>query len=200
MNTNIKELLIEASTLVGELIEEEKIPKDLRDVAFTKTIDILYQGASISSTNDTQNNAFSTSKSQPNRGGNDTPLSQLADSLEVSLEQVKEVFDFDGEHLELIISPRQLDKSTAGAMKEIALLVTVARQYSNLEEWTPISEVREACINLGPFDAPNFSKAITSINSLRFKGSGQKRELKAPRSALEEAKDLVRRLSSGEES
>ena len=161
-------------------------------------MDILYQGASVSSTSHQQGDA--SVEPQANQDEDGTLLSKLADSLELPLEQIKDVFYADGEQIELIISPQQLDKSTASAMKEVALLITVARQYSGLEEWTSVNEVRKACDNLGPFDSSNFAKAMMATKFLRSKGKGQQRELKAPRTALEGAKVLIERFSSGEES
>ena len=194
MDTEVKELLVKASRLV----EEANVSEDLRGVAFAKTLDILHQGAGFSPTSRRQGDA--SVEPQPDQGEDGTLLSTLANSLELPLEQIKDVFYADGERIELIISPQQLDKSTAGAMKEIALLITVARQCSGLEEWTPVSEVREVCDDFRKVDSSNFAKTITSMQSLRPRGKGQQRELKVRRPALEEAKDLIKRLSLGGES
>ncbi len=171
-------------------MEEAGVPDDLRAVAFAKGLDLLAAGSHRPGGVPP---ATGEEPSAPSEGG----MARIAAKLSVSVDAAREVFDLDGDRLDLIVPPGRLDKTKARATREIGLLISAARQASSLDtDWTPTSTIRDACTEFGKYDSANFATSLNTLGNLcSFRGKGQQREVRVNRQGLEEAGVLVRRLS-----
>jgi hypothetical protein len=199
MTQNIRDILIAAR----EDVEAADIPPDLKEVAFREALRMHAGGGTDSGNGATESStggATADGGTGASSGATDgSPLSRIAQALSLDQEIVGEVFNVVGGDIELIAAPGALAPRTATATKEIALLVAAGRQGAGLEEWTPVSEVREWCENYRKLDSPNFSSTIKEMEDvLRFRGTPRKREIRMAKPAWEQAAALVRRLGGAE--
>jgi hypothetical protein len=194
--TNIRDILIAAR----EDVDAADIPTELREIAFQEALKLHAAGAGAASPANETPKGQALAPSGPGPGATDgTPLARIAAALGVEEDVVGEVFNPTVDGIELIAPPGGLAGKSAAATKEIALLVAAGRQGAGLEEWTPLSEVREWCDQYRKLDSPNFSSTVKEMESLlRFRGSSRKREVRMSKPAWEEAAALVRRLGGGE--
>lgn len=196
MSDSIRNILVAAR----EDVAAAEIPPELQEVAFREALR-LHAGGGLSAAIGPQGPTVKTlpGAPAPNAMEGDAPLSRIASALSLDEAVVAEVFHPTEEGIELIASPGGLADRTATATKQIALLVAAGRQGAGLDEWTPLSEVREWCDHYRKLDSANFSSTIKEMeNLLRFRGSSRKREVRMSKPAWEEAATLVRRLGGAE--
>lgn len=181
-----------------QALEDANVPENLREVALAKLLD--YQlNASVG--HFTGPHPTANAEKQP-VAEQEYPLTvtNTAKALGIGPEQVERVFGFDGERLDVIISPRHLTQNNAGATKELALLYCAGVQASGLGEWVHIDSIRHLVEEFGRYDGSNFSRAVSSMKGdLWIRNSGSKRELKATRDGLERARELILQLLGTED-
>jgi hypothetical protein len=129
------------------------------------------------------------------------PIEMLARRLSLPLEDVSEVFNFTDTGPELIVASGKLPRAAAAATKDIALLISAARQATG-EEWTPVGAIRDVAETYGRLDSGNFATTLKEMQEVfGFRNaSARKREVKLNRPGWERAAQLVQRLVAGGDS
>lgn len=171
---------------------EAKIPEDLREIAFAKAVELRVDG-----------NRLRTSDTSPDRrvdAGNgssaNSTLDRIAERLRLPSAVLADVFDAEDGNVQLVLGPGKLDQRKAAATKQIALLLAAGRQASGLEDWTPVSIIREMCDTYRKLDSPNFAATIKEMDDVfSFRGDGNRREVRMARPAWDEVLELVRQVT-----
>jgi hypothetical protein len=116
----------------------------------------------------------------------------------VSSDDAGEAFDLVEGRMHLTIAPSRLPRQKAAAMKDVALLVSAARQAAGVDaEWTAAGAIRDECRDLGVLDGNNFAAEVAQLDAyLSFRGTGRSRLLKVNRRGYEEAGRRLRDLLS----
>ncbi|MBK5219954.1 MAG: hypothetical protein JJE35_09240 [Thermoleophilia bacterium] len=174
-------------------VEEAKVPKDLRVVAFTAALAGLP----------------GTPRLDPKDGGSKRrgrgaePIVDAADGveviaskLEISPAKAATIYDVDEDGVHVTAKRSALDATKKFAQQEVTYLLVAGRQAVGLEEWTPTKLAIEVIHDRGVHDT-NVSKAISALDGdgLRFRGSGGKREIKMNAIGFSKAAEIVKRLA-----
>jgi hypothetical protein len=184
----VKDILAAAA----QAVDEANVPEALREAAFVKAVDLLAGKAPVphaSLVNITGTGQFAGEMTE-----------RVAQRLRVNPAAVAEAFDFAGDDVSLILAPSRLPRQKAAAMRDVALLITAARQAAGIDSdgWTESEVIREACRNIGVFDSANFATEIGHMgNVFSFKGSGRNRVIKANLRGLEQAGVRLVELTEG---
>jgi hypothetical protein len=184
-------------------VRAAELPESLAVVAFEKAVELLAgTGAPATPAPTAEESNSPDAAASPPASGGPKSLERVAAKLKLSLETVNEVFHLDGETIGLSIASSKLPKAKLAATKELALLLTAARQAGGWdEEWTTSDELRSVAEEFGKFDPPNFAKALTEQGEyFGFQGKGVSRKIKVNRKGLEEAAILVKKLAGEDES
>jgi hypothetical protein len=190
--------LVEAFKRAVATVDEAKVPKDLREIAFKAAL----AGMNVS-TGEDQKVTLPSSISDggggdAENGGGDSGdlIDKLARKLKCDLDATKLAFEFDEGDAHLLVAASDLDSKSAAAQQEVALLTLAARQGSGMEEWTSAKVIRDMAQNLGVYES-NHSTYVGELKGrrVRIKGKGQGRELKLNQPGFEEAAALVSRLA-----
>lgn len=193
MKTNVKDILLEASSAV----REANIPDHLQTIAFEKAIELLSNNMSSPKRDDfpdLEDEVKPSTLPQTDNG-----VEKLSKTLSLTREDVQKVYDLDGDDIHLAISPKVLSDNKAGATKEIALLVAAGRQGAGIEERTSAQKIREVCVDFNRYDGSNFAATLKELKGdFVITGSNQKREVKITRGGFEKARDIVKRLTGVE--
>lgn len=167
------------------LLNEYKVPDELRAVAFTKVFDAL-QGT--------------TPGWRPaGQIQSDDLLERVAVRLGTSPETVMGVFYEENGGLSLGISSSKLDSSAARATKQIALVLAAGRQAAGLDEdWTSVDTIRDVCRDFKKLDVNNFAGTITEMDDVfNFRGKGKQRAVRVAKPGWAKAKQVVESLATG---
>jgi hypothetical protein len=79
----------------------------------------------------------SKARSAPAGPGDEPVVPKIARKLGVALETIAEIYSEDAQGgVELVVGVGKLDRMTASATKQLALLISGGRQLAELEEWT----------------------------------------------------------------
>jgi hypothetical protein len=192
-DVDIRDVLVDAL----KAVEAAEIPSDLRNIAFEKAIEILTRQApphdreSIGGAPRPHAQVDQPSKSLINK---------IASKLDIPSAAIVEVYEDDGQDgLEIIVGLGKLDSSTAGATKQLALLVAGGRQLAEIEDWTSSDSIRDVCTHFGKYDASNFARVIKQMdNVFSFKGKAQQRQVKINRMGIERLKEQIRTFTGVE--
>lgn len=179
--------LADALRQAADLVEAADLPEDLRAAAYRKVLDLIVAAPATP-------RGRAEGPMLPAAG---EPAAEVARKLDVRVETVREVFEFGNGDVSLIFAPSRLPRQKAAATRQIALLVTVARQVSGLDvEWTDIDHARDQCREFGVLDPANFATEIARMGSVfSLKGAGRNRQLRVNRRGLEEAAEIIRALA-----
>ncbi|MCH2449937.1 MAG: hypothetical protein MK198_07300 [Gracilimonas sp.] len=176
-------------------VEKSNLPEEFRLKAFEKAIDLI----SSQNYSHSAHPPSGTSKSLPAliEDSESSEISQIANRLGLSSQIIEEIYYIDDDELKIIIGTGSLDSSTAGATKELALLLAGGRQLSGIEEWTSANDIRDVCDYFGKYDQPNFAKTIKSMEDIfSLMGNGQKRQVKLKRPGIERLKELIKDIAN----
>lgn len=175
---------------------DAKVPSDLREIAFAKSIDFVLSDGFVSSASGIKKQ---TNPDPAAAGGSvASGVGKIAMQLGVEDDLVERVFEVDGDDIHVVVARKALANTKRGAQKEIAYLVTAARQAVGLDEVTASATVRAVCEHFGVLDG-NFGFALNDISGkgLRISGSGQSRTLKINKTGYEAAAEIIARIGSG---
>lgn len=180
-------------------VDQANIPDDLRPIAFGKAIDILIGSAVLPTVSARPIVPLAQSGNETDGSSPVDRLQQLANTLKLDVEIVGEVYHFVGDDVQITVATSQLSSRKAAGTKEIALLLTAARQGSQIEESTSAEEIKKAAQHFGKLDASNFASALTdSADVFQILGTSRQRSVKLKRRGWEIATELVNRLGGGE--
>lgn len=132
-------------------------------------------------------------------GGGEDVVGRIGSTLGLDRDIVEQVFsETDGEPI-LVVSPRKIASNKAQAAREIAQLISAARQAAGIEEWTGVGVVRAIVTDYGRLDGGNFASSLQQLeNVVVLRGKGQQREIKVTRQGYEAVTDMVRGLAGAE--
>lgn len=183
MSDKITSILAEAAADV----ERSGVPDDLRAAAFNAAVAMRTSGATAS--------AELSPRQSAGRGQADWH-GRVASALGVSTDDVDEAFDLEDDRMRLTIAPSRLPRQKATAMKDVALLISAARQAAGVDAdgWTSADVIRDECRELGVLDAGNFASEIQLRDVVSVRGRGRSRQLKITRRGLEQAGARLREL------
>jgi hypothetical protein len=172
-------------------VDDADVPRELREVAFAKAVD-LRSGR-------TQERISPSLASGTAEGERDGLLARVAARFRIDEQALSEVLEVRDDEVSVIVAPSRLPRQKAAAMRDVALLVTGARQAAGIDDgWTPTEVVREACRTIGVFDSANFASEIGAMGAFfGFKGSGRDREIRVNLRGFEQAGLRVTELAAG---
>jgi hypothetical protein len=194
---DVKDVLVRALTAV----EDASVPDDLRAIAFEKAVELI-SGRSAPHTHSGSAVTHSTASDGESGSlpGASSVIKAVAAKLRVPVEGVEEVYAVDAAgDLEIVLGPGRLESTTAGATKQIALLLAGGRQTGGLDDWTAGSVIRDACVHFGKFDTNNFARVVKQMDDVfSFRGKGQQWQVKINRVGMERLGDMIRHLAGAE--
>jgi hypothetical protein len=174
-------------------IDDAEIPGDLRAIAFECAFRHLTSNAEggaalLRAAGDRGEVPI------PTQDGDDVGL--IGARLGLTSDLIHDVFDFSEDEPTIVIPASKLDREKAAASKQLALLVTAARQAAGREDWTRAGVIRDVCRDYGKLDSANFATTLLSMGSVfNFRGKGQQREVKLNRHGFERAAELIREFT-----
>lgn len=155
INERIKAILSDAA----EIVSAVDLPHEYREVAFSRTIDLLVGDSEPSSSYGPHAQAV----------GSETPAPSWMAALEADtgrtrLELDELLFeDDDGDPL-VGVNPTRLGDNAAERSRRVILLLAGTRQVGGIEEGTRSNILRDECKRLGVYDSSNFG---TTLNNLK---------------------------------
>lgn len=125
----------------------------------------------------------------------DTGLARLATRLMVPADALADVFAIEDGDVTLHVASTRIAATKSKATRDIALLVTGARQGADIDEsWTDISHIRDALTQYSRYDTSNFSKYLRETGDVfNFRGKPVQ-QLRLTRPGWEAATQLVKSL------
>lgn len=126
-------------------------------------------------------------------------ISKIAATLKLDPELAERIYDVKDGQLGYVISARRLASDKANATRQLAAIVAAGRQAAGLEDWTPVTVVREVVHDFGKLDGANFAGYIAKMDkddAYLVRGKGANREIKVTRSGLEPVGEMLTSLLS----
>jgi hypothetical protein len=174
-----------------EVVLAAGIPEELQPVAFGRAFDLL---AGTTRRSDQARGTIPTGAEDNSAG----LLERIASRLHLDREIIAETFEEREGGIRLVVAPSKLDPQKTKGTKQVALLVSAARQAAGLEDSTPAKAIRLEAEDYGKYDSPNFAATISDLGEyFSMSGSGPNRRFKLRRAGFEEAAALIQRLYAG---
>lgn len=187
--------LEQALKRAAEIVENAKLPADLRATAFEKALDSLMGTSSATS----GASAGSSKPATPAAPTGSDPISLIAKKLGTGTDVASEVYEVKDGTLDVILGTSRLADGVAAGARQLAVLVAAGRQAAGLESdgWTPTGEIRAICKEFNKFDQANFATTISELDQwFSISGKGVSRKVKMTRAGWEYAAQLVDELTS----
>ena len=168
---------------------------DLREIAFGKAFELLSGQAGPPRSVAAPPIDQVKGGAAPEHG--ETAGAKIGRKLGLTGDTIKEVFADDSQGgLEVVVGVGKLDQATAGATKQLAILVSGARQLSEKEEWTASKEIRRVCVHYGRFDPANFAKTLRQMDdAFSFRGKAQQLQVRLHQRGIDRLKALIGSLT-----
>jgi hypothetical protein len=185
--------LTDALREAAKAVSDAKVPTALREAAFAKGVDYLLR--------DNSQVAISATGQTPPKPPSDPtdPLGKIAVHLGLDADAVERVYEIENESVHLLVARGDLGDQKKAAVREIAYLVSAARQAADLDEVTAFATLRSVCDQFGVLDG-NFATTMSELSGkgLRISGAGHKRAVKINKPGYEAASGIVQRITSGD--
>ena len=182
----LNECLKEAKEMVDSMSFDEP---EVKAAALTKTLELLVKSAG----SEPQSNELQ------NESGNNEFFTKLSRKLDLAIPLLKKVYFVKNEEVSLLVKTSDLSKSMRAATREIALLITAARQVAGFEDETSNQLIKELCNRkYRCYDQKNFSTHIADLRDvmhIRTENSKLK-FLTIAEPGYEELKILIGRITS----
>jgi hypothetical protein len=189
--------LVEALKNAVAVVDDAKVPNDLREAAFVRALDeLLGRISPIARPSSEQVDRASeapTSVAVDDDGG----VGRIAKRLHIGTELAARIFDVDEDGLHLLSPRSAFDTKRLTATQQVATLVVAGRQAAISDEgWTEAADVRAVADKKGVLDPANFAKAINALDGqgMRIRGNPRNREIKMNDHGFELAGQLAARL------
>jgi hypothetical protein len=181
----------------AEVVVQADLPHDLRPVAFARVLDLQMARAATPAT-PTAPEPQAPGPRATTPAARADPVAALSRELKLDRDLVEQVFDFDGDTVQLTVATSDLARSQRDASGQVAYLMTAALQASGLVESAPIQVIKDACEQCGVLDAPNFSRALAKIKGrgISERGKGKDRSYRINRRGYEIAAEIVTAITA----
>lgn len=122
-------------------------------------------------------------------------IGKIAAALKLDRDLLELVYSEKDGQPELVLAAKRLAPNKAQAARQLAQLISVARQAAGLEEWTSTAPIRKVVTDYGKMDSSNFASTIQQMDKVAvLRGKGLQREVKITRPGLENTAELIRSL------
>ena len=167
---------------------------DVRQVAFERLLTHLLSGDRGG-----ESNGLPGASAEPLDGSYATEEQRawaVAQSLQIGIDEVRDLFDLSEAEPVLQISGKQLRRRDSAATREIVLLVCGARTALGLDTGT--EHIREAAEQLDRLDLPSFMRTLDTMEQIALRGSpgSGNRLVRLKAIGVEAARDLASKLTS----
>lgn len=171
------------------------LPEDYRRTVFTEVLRHALAGSLVSASHGAGQQFAGLSDHAVAEPG----LAQLAARLTVSENALADVFAVDDDGLTLHVASTKISPTKSKATREVALLVTAARQGGGFDNpWTDVSYIRDALTQYSRYDLSNFSKYLRETGDVfNFRGKPIQ-QLRLTRPGWEAATQLVKTLTGSD--
>lgn len=104
----------------------------------------------------------------------------------------------DGEPM-VVVSAKKIASNKAEGTRQLAQLISAARQIVGLEEWTSSATIRQVVTDFGRLNVGNFAAALQRMDEVALtRGKGQQREIRITKPGIENTADLIKSLVGSE--
>jgi hypothetical protein len=187
--------LLDAINTAYDAVKKSNVKEDaLQLEAFRFALDALIAQSSKAGTGEDKTSIGQSSISTIATGD---PISEIARALGVDGESAELIYDIRDGVMYLNLPTKALPDSASGAMREIAVLLSVGRKYAKLGASTPYDLIRSVCDEHGRLDKKNFAAAMNSLRPrLVSTGKGPNKDLAPKRPADDLAKEYLLRYAT----
>jgi hypothetical protein len=187
------EQLGDAIKTAHHAVMEADLPPELQEVAFAQVLRHVLREASTPS------------GARPEQPVGLVPfvegagLSRLAARVGVSESALADLFEITEDSVSLHVASSRISSTKSRATREVALLITGARQGSGADEaWTAVEHVRETLQHYRRYDTNNFSSYLKGVtDAFNFRGRGSSMEVRLTQPGWEMAINLITSLAGG---
>ncbi|MFD1714514.1 hypothetical protein ACFSBZ_08540 [Amnibacterium flavum] len=148
----------------------------------------------------------STSATHAEAGSTDKPLVQpaeqgdvlgkLAHVLNLPKDTLELVYDVVDDGPALVVSAKKIATNKSQGMRQLAQLISAARQISGIEEWTSAGLIRKVAQDYGRLDGSNFAASLQLLEDVAvLRGKGASREVKITKPGIEATSELIRTIT-----
>ena len=183
MTSAIKTLLEEAALIVAEA----KVPDDLREVAFSRAVELLAADRADASSSTSTRTIESQDSAAPEW------MTALESATERTHEELESVFFPSSDGSPLVgVNPTGLGNSAAERARRTILLLAGVRQIGRVEQSTKSEVLREECKRLGVYDTANFGATLNNLKDwFNFIGSRHSKSVRLKPGGQEAFRCLV---------
>jgi hypothetical protein len=181
----------EAIKTAHHTVVEAGLPPELQETAFAQVLrHLLGEVANRPEASPTRQGGAAVAE-EPSR------LNRLAARVGVSEAVLADLFAITEDSVTLHVSSARIPSAKSRATKDVALLVTAARQGSGADEgWTEVGHIRQALQNYKKYDTNNFASYLKGVaEAFNFRGRGSSMELRLTQPGWEMAADLIASLA-----
>jgi hypothetical protein len=184
--------LVDSIKMAHNAVLEAELSPDLQGIAFGEVLRHVLAGPDQSGVKDLNE---ATHAAPPGEAGG---LGLLASRVTTSSSALADLFDISEGSASLHVASGRIASTKSKATKEIALLVTAARQGGGVDEtWTSVDHIREALQQYKKYDTNNFSAYLKATgNAFNFRGKGASAEIRLTQAGWEMATNLIQSLLS----
>lgn len=126
--------------------------------------------------------------------------SKIAYALGMTVDEISEIYYFDGENLKLLVDRKQLPNSASSGTQHIAALVAAGRQAMGLDEnGTKFELIKPALKTHNVFNAKNWTTYVKKLGSkFIYDGTGKQQTIKLTHKAYDVVADIARTYGEAE--
>lgn len=186
--------LVDRLRAAQDIVNRAQIDESLRPAAFTEVYRALIEGGGGPVERGAEDDAGHRVSAKAPGGAPDasTRLTAVAKAFGVDGSVVSQLFAEEGEELQFVLPTRHLAKSTRGAMRQVVILVTCARQAGGWDRgWTTSATLRRACESAEAYSSKHFNSELSNLDVFATRVSAGVRELRAHAKSYDAARAVL---------
>lgn len=126
-------------------------------------------------------------------------LGRISTVLKVERDLIELVYAIQDGEPTVVVSAKKIASNKSQGTKQLAQLVSAARQITGLEEWTSSATIRAVATDFGRINASNFAATLQQMDKVALiRGRGQQREIKITKPGIEDTAELIKSLTGSE--